>query len=86
MESPGCQRLAFHTLAPGARGQKEGMRHSRRELCVCKSVWASLVTQMVKNPPAMWETWVRCLGWEVPLEKGKGTHSRILVWRILWTV
>ena len=40
--------------------------------------WASLVTQMVKNLPAMWETWVRPLGWEDPLEKGKATHSSIL--------
>ena len=47
---------------------------------------ASLVAQMVKNPPAMWETWVRPLSWEDPLEKGKATHSRILAWRIPWTV
>ena len=39
--------------------------------------WVSLVAQLVKNPPAMWETWVRSLGWEVPLEKGKATHSSI---------
>ena len=39
---------------------------------------ASLVAQMVKNLPAMQETWVRSLGWEVPLEKGKATHSGIL--------
>ena len=38
--------------------------------------WASLVAQLVKNPSAMWETWVRSLGWEDPLEKGKATHSR----------
>ena len=38
--------------------------------------WASLVTQLVKNPPAMQETWVRSQGWEHPLEKGKATHSR----------
>ena len=36
-------------------------------------MWASLVAQLVKNPPAMWETWVRFLGWEDPLEKGKAT-------------
>ena len=46
--------------------------------------WASLVIQLVKNPPAMWETWVRSLGWEDPLEKGKATHSSILAWRIPW--
>ena len=40
--------------------------------------WASLVAQLVKNPPAMQETWVRSLGWEHPLEKGKATHSSML--------
>ena len=44
--------------------------------------WASLMTQMVKNPPAMWETGVQSLGWEDPLEEGMGTHSSILAWRI----
>ena len=44
--------------------------------------WASLVTQLVKNPPAMWETWMRSLDWEDPLEKGKATHSSIPAWRI----
>ena len=48
--------------------------------------WASLVAQLVKNPPAMWESWVRSLGWEGPLEKGEATHSSILAWRIPWTV
>ena len=47
---------------------------------------ASLGAQLVKNPPAMRETWVRSLGWEDPLEKGKATHSSILAWRIPWTV
>ena len=50
-----------------------------------KYSWASLVAQLVKNLPAMWETWVRSLGWEDPLEKGKATHSRMLAWRIPWT-
>ena len=45
---------------------------------------ASLVAQMVKNLPAMWETWVWSLGWEDPLEKGTATHSTILAWRIPW--
>ena len=40
---------------------------------------------MVKNPPAMQETWVPSLGLEDRLEKGKATHSSILAWRILWT-
>ena len=48
--------------------------------------WASLVAQLVKNPPAMRETWVRSLGWEDTLEKGKATHSSILAWRIPWTL
>ena len=46
----------------------------------------SFVAQLVKNPPAMWETWVRSLGWKDPLEKGKATYSSILAWRIQWTV
>ena len=44
--------------------------------------WASLVAQLVKNPPAIRKTWVRSLGWEDPLEKGKATHSSILAWRM----
>ena len=44
--------------------------------------WASLVTQLVKNPPPMQETWVPSLGEEDPLEKGMATHSSILAWRI----
>ena len=47
--------------------------------------WASLVAQMVKKLPAMWETWVWSLGWEDPLEEGMATHSSILAWRIPWT-
>ena len=46
---------------------------------------SSLVAQLVKNLPAMEETWVRSLGWEDPLEKGMVTHSSILAWRIPWT-
>ena len=48
--------------------------------------WVSLVAQLVKNEPAVWETRVRSLGWEEPLERGKATHSSILAWRIPWTV
>ena len=44
--------------------------------------WASLVAQLVKNPPSMQETWVPSLGWVDPLEKGKATHCSILAWRI----
>ena len=46
--------------------------------------WASHVTQLVKNLPAMLETWVRFLGWEDPLEKEMATHSSTLAWRIPW--
>ena len=47
---------------------------------------ASLIVQLVKNLPAMWETLVQFLGWEDPLEKGTATQSRILAWRIPWTI
>ena len=47
--------------------------------------WASLVAQMVKNLPAMQETWVQSLGREDPLERRMATHSCILAWRIPWT-
>ena len=43
---------------------------------------ASLMAQLVKNPPAMQEPWVQPLGWEDPLDKGMATHSSILAWRI----
>ena len=51
----------------------------------CTHTRVSLVAQLVKNPPAIQETWVRSLSWEDPLEKGKATHSSILAWRIPWT-
>ena len=48
--------------------------------------WVPLVAELVKNLPAMRETWVRSLGWEDPLEKEKATHSSILAWRIPGTI
>ena len=54
-------------------------------IAVLTSLGASLVAQLVKNPPAVWKTWVRSLLWEDPLEKGKATHSSILPCRIPWT-
>ena len=42
------------------------------------------MAQSVKNPSAMWETWVPSLGWEDPLEEGMATHSSIVAWRIPW--
>ena len=67
-------------LIPGS-GRSTGERIGYPLQCS----WASLVAQLVKNPPAMWETRVQSLGWEDPLEKGKATHSSILAWRIPWT-
>ena len=46
----------------------------------------SLVAQLVKNPPAVQETWIRSLGWEDSLEKGKAAHSSVLAWRIPGTI
>ena len=54
--------------------------------CPLQYSWASLVAQLVKNPPATWETWDRSLDWEDPLENGTATNSNILAWRIPWTV
>jgi len=68
-------------LTPGSgRSAAEGIGHP------LQYAWASLVAQLVKNPPAMQESWVRSLGLEDPLEKGKATHSSILTRRIPWTV
>ena len=50
-----------------------------------KNSKASSMTQMIKNVLAMWETGLRSLGWEDPLEKGMATRSSILAWRIPWT-
>ena len=58
----------------------------RRERLPLQYSWASLVAQLVKTLPAMWETWVRSLGREDPLEEGTATQSRVLAWRIPWTV
>ena len=66
---------------PGSgRSTGEGMDYS------LQNSWVSLVAELVKNPPAMRETWVRSLSWEDPLEKEKDTHSSILAWRIPWSV
>ena len=45
----------------------------------------TLVAQMVKRLPTMWETWLRSLGWEDPVEKEMATHSSTLAWKIPWT-
>ena len=49
---------------------------------LCSQKKASLVVQMVKNLPPMWETWIRSLGWKDSLEEGMAAHSSILAWRI----
>ena len=56
-----------------------------KSVCLQNSLLWGSGPQTVKNLPAMQETWVRALGWEDPLGKGKATHSRILAWRIPWT-
>ena len=68
------------SLIPGLRSAEEGIGYPLRHS------WASLVGQLVKNPPAMGRTWVPSLGWQDPLEKGTAPHSSILAWRIPWTV
>ena len=60
--------------------------HNRRVTNFNMAYGVSLVAQLVRNPPAIRETWVLSLGWEDPLEKGKATHSSIPAWRIPWTV
>ena len=67
----------------GSRGREEGT--GRKPLTFIEHLLCALVTQPVKNP-AMWETGVRSLGWEDPLEKITATHSSILAWRSPWTV
>ena len=62
---------------PGLGGAPEGGHGNPLQYS-----WPSLVTQLVKNLPAMWETWVLSLGWEHPLEKGMATPSSILAWKI----
>ena len=59
--------------------QKDAKNKTRPHL-----TWASLVAQLVKNRPAMWETWIWALDWEDLLAKGKATHSSILAWRLPW--
>ena len=68
-------------------GVGNGFRMIQAHCLLCPTfinLSASLVAQMVKNLPAMRETWIRSLGWEDSLEKGMETHSSILAWRIPW--
>ena len=69
------------SLIPGSgRSAGEGMGY------LLQYSWASLVAQLEKNLPAVWETWIWSLGWEDPLEKGKATHSSILARKCPWTI
>ena len=91
-DSPGKNtRVGCHILLQEiipSQGSNPGLLHCRQILYPLshthiyiyqyKYIWASPVAQLVKNLPAMWETWVLSLGWEVHLEKGKATYSSIL--------
>ena len=77
-DSSGDKESACNAEGPGSitglgRSVGEGIGYP------LQYAWASLVPQLVKNLPALWGTWVRSLGWEDPLEKGKATQSSILV-------
>ena len=77
----------WNVVKPGAWLVGQGpSRGSTVSKFVPYLICGALVAKLVKNPPAMRETWVRSLGWEDPLEKGKASHSSILAWRIPWTV
>ena len=69
-------------------GEKGNLLHSWQESKFAQPLWkflASLVAQLVKNPPAMWETWVQSLDCKDSLEKEKATYFSILAWRVLYT-
>ena len=81
-----CIAGGFFTLEPPGKKPPwlcERTEHSGDPGWGCHRV--SLVAQWVKSRPAMWESRVRSLGWEDPLEKEMATHSNILAWRIPWT-
>ena len=90
VENSSCSALMhiqtlWRTINTGARGPALVNRHRERaswRITITILHWASLVAQLVTNPPAMRETWVRSLVWEDPLEKGMATHSSILAWEI----
>ena len=72
-----CRRLWFDSWVRKIPWRRDGLP--------VQYSWVRLVAQLVKNPPAMRETWVRSLGCKDPPEKGKATHYSILAWRIPWT-
>ena len=79
---PGGSDSKESTCNVGDLGLIPGLGRSTGEAIgyVLQYSWTSLMAQLVKNPPAMWETWVQSLGWEDPLENGKATNSSILAW------
>ena len=70
---------------PSSRGSSRPRNQTHVSLSLTSQAGSSLVAQLVKNPPAIRETWVQSPGWEDPLEEGKATHSSILAWRTPWT-
>ena len=85
---PNCRQILLRLSHPGR--SISTLQHSIFNYLFLLSqliIWLTwLVAQLVKNLPAMRDTWVQSLGWENPLERGKATHSSILTWRIPWTV
>ena len=74
-----CNAGDFGSIPGLGRSTGEGIG------CPLQYSWAFLMAQLIKNLPAMRETWVQSLGWEDSLEEGMATHSSILAWRIPWT-
>ena len=85
MGFPGSSAGKEFSFNAGDPDSIPGLRSSPREGIgyTLQYSWASPVSQMVKKPPAMWETWIRSLGWEDALNEGTATLSSILAWRIL---
>ena len=79
-KEPACNAGERYSIPGSGRSPGEGVGFP------LQYYWASLVARLVKNVPAMWETWIQSLVWENRLKKGKATHSSILAWRIPWTV
>ena len=91
-----CWQLAYSLGFPGSSDSKESACNSGDPGLISGSgrspgeelgyplqySWASLVAQMVKNQPAMQETWIQSMGWEDPLEESMANHSTVLAWRI----
>ena len=77
-----AHKISQCRIPPLGNMQDKSIPKGRKQINRCLGLEASLVAQMVKNPPAMRETWLRPLSWEDPLEEGMATHSSILAWKI----